>query len=75
LLVEEGERAALDFQRGDVKLCSKIKFATQGSTNRAVSLCRIFSVMSELGQKAKYSPGADIFRSVPNTGHPAAAPA
>jgi len=50
LLVEEGERAALNFQRIDVKLCSKIKFATQGSTNRAVSIrCRIFSVMSGLG--------------------------
>ena len=29
LLVEEGERAALIFQRKDLKLCSKIKFATQ----------------------------------------------
>jgi len=52
LLVEEGERAALNFQRIDVKLCSKIKFATQAPTNRAVSIrCRIFSVTSELGHQ------------------------
>ena len=45
----------LIFNAKTLKLCSKIKFATQVQQNRAVSIrCRMFSVMSELGQKQHF---------------------
>jgi hypothetical protein len=63
--------ARLIFNAQTLKLCSKIKFAIQGSTNRAVSIrCRIFSVMSDLGQTEKYSERAYIFRSSADNRHP-----
>jgi hypothetical protein len=44
----------LFFNAKTLKLCSKIKFATQAQQTGAVSIrCRMFSVMSELGQTWK----------------------
>ena len=71
-LVEEGERAALNFQRKDFEIMQQDQVRDPSPTNRAVSIrCRMFSVMSELGQKAKYSLRAYVFRSAPNNGHKA----
>ena len=53
-LVEEGERAALNFQRKDFEITQQDQVRDPSPTNRAVSIrCRMFSVMSELGQKRK----------------------
>src|SRR5665811_2365442 len=50
LLVEEGERAALNFQRKDFEIMQQDQVRDPSPTNRAVSIrCRMFSVMSELG--------------------------
>src|SRR6266446_7200174 len=52
LLVEEGERAALNFQRKDFEIVQQDRVRDPSPTNRAVSIrCRMFSVMPELGQK------------------------
>jgi PIN domain len=52
LLVEEGERAALNFQRKGFEIVRQDQVRDPSPTNRAVSIrCRIFSVMSELGSK------------------------
>ena len=69
LLVEEGERAALNFQRKDFEIMQQDQVRDPSPTNRAVSIrCRMFSVMSELGQKAKYSLRAHIVRFAPESG-------
>ena len=53
-MVEEGERAALDFQRKDFEIVQQDQVRDPSPTNRAVSIrCRMFSVMSELGQSTK----------------------
>jgi hypothetical protein len=50
LLVEEGERAALNFERKDFAIVQQDQVRDPSPTNRAVSIrCRMFSVMSELG--------------------------
>jgi hypothetical protein len=71
LLVEEGERAALNFQRKDFEIVQQDQVRDPSPTNRAVSIrCRMFSVMSELGVrrgKAALSSGCKS--------HPANAPA
>ena len=71
LLVEEGERAALNFQRKDFEIMQQDQVRDPSPTNRAVSIrCRMFSVMSELGvrrDKAALSSGCEP--------HPATAPA
>src|SRR5450631_448190 len=55
LLVEEGERAALNFQRKDFEIVQQDQVRDPSPTNRAVSIrCRMFSVMSELGQKRRF---------------------
>jgi hypothetical protein len=55
LLVEEGERAALNFQRKDFEIVQQDQVRDPSPTNRAVSIrCRMFSVMSELG------PNSDV---------------
>jgi hypothetical protein len=44
LLVEEGERAALDFQRKDFEIVQQDRVRDPSPTNRAVSICcRMFS--------------------------------
>jgi hypothetical protein len=54
LLVEEGERAALNFQRKDFEIMQQDQVRDPNPTNRAVSIrCRMFSVISELGQTEK----------------------
>ena len=46
----------LFFNAKTLKLCSKIKFATQAQQAGAVSIrCRMFSVMSELGQQRTFT--------------------
>ena len=56
LLVERGERAALDFQRKDFEIVQQDQVRDPSPTNRAVSIrCRMFSVMSELCQSEKNS--------------------
>jgi hypothetical protein len=55
LLVEEGERAALNFQRKDFEIVQQDRVRDPSPTNRAVSIrCRMFSVMPELDQKRRF---------------------
>src|ERR1039458_5224790 len=69
LLVEEGERAALNFQRKDFEIMQQDQVRDPSPTNRAVSIrCRMFSVMSELGQNRKSSRRAFVFRCSSNNG-------
>jgi len=54
IAVEEGGRAALNFQRKDFEIVQQDQVRDPSPTNRAVSIrCRMFSVMSELGQSTK----------------------
>ena len=47
LLVEEGERAALNFRRQDFEIVQQDQVRDPSPTNRVVSIrCRMFSVMS-----------------------------
>jgi hypothetical protein len=56
LLVEEGERAAL--QRKDFEIVQQDQVRDPSPTNRAVSIrCRMFSVLSELGQTRRSDRG------------------
>jgi hypothetical protein len=49
IAVEEGERAALNFQRKDFEIVQQDQVRDPSPTNRAVSICcRMFSVMSEV---------------------------
>ena len=61
LLVEEGERAALNFQRKDFEIMQQDQVRDPSPTNRAVSIrCRMFSVMSELGPGCVKTPTSDL---------------
>ncbi len=56
LLVEEGERAALNFQPKDFEIVQQDQVRDPSPTNRAVSIrCRMFSLMSELGQSRRFN--------------------
>ena len=66
----------LIFNAKTLKLCSKIKFATQAQQTAPSSIrCRIFSVVSELGsQKRKWSCLNGMSVLPPRTGHRQATP-
>src|SRR5258707_7221708 len=65
LLVEEGERAALNFPRKGFEIVQQDQRRDPSPTNRAVSIrCRMFSVMSELGQEHRFELRPATFRCI-----------
>jgi hypothetical protein len=69
LLVEEGERAALYFQRKDFEIVRKIKFAPK--PNKPRRLDTLSNVLGDVrvGSKTVLMAPKHDFRSTPNNGH------
>jgi len=69
LLVEEGERAALYFQRKDFEIVRKIKFAP--TPNKPRRLDTLSNVLGDVrvGSDSDLSAPKSNFRCTPETGH------
>ena len=69
MLVEEGERAALYFQRKDFEIVRKIKFAPK--PNKPRRLDTLSNVLGDVrvGSKTEVTALKSDFRCYPNNGH------